>query len=83
MDTMMPDLNPDQALSILGEVAKLDPRLFDLAVANFNNTSLVDLVRSQTDTLQQLQEELAELKGEPEQSVDESAELEADDNEGD
>ncbi len=84
MEKEFPELTLDQAIAILREVAKLDSTLFDLAVSNFNNTGLLDVVRSQTDKLKELAEALAELKGEKEEpDADESAELEADDNEGD
>ncbi len=75
------ELSPEHAISILKEIARLDSQLFDLAVANVNNTGLNDMVNSQQEVVKTLQAELAELKGTEGASSSEDADTKIEDTE--
>ena len=40
------ELNPEQAKAVVAEIATLDPRLFELAVANINLRAMSDEIDS-------------------------------------
>jgi hypothetical protein len=56
------ELTKEQAVGVLRQVAQIDGRLFDLAIARFNFDDLSAVARAKDEIIGQLSEELEDLK---------------------